>query len=321
MSQKLREEEYLMKTYQRTYHESDQEAVLQFLLETRTGKDLERYPTIWRLRQELATRLWEPERDAHIWENTQGQMLAAAALVSRTPDALSKHMEYLIHPQANERESLTEILTWAETRILEKAVKSQTPSSITIFYYADRKEQNALLEAHGYILNQRDYNLYMSCSLTTFQILPPKVEDFTIRSLDGLNELEPYMELFGFAAMTREHRSELLAHPNEYAHIVAVTPENKMVAYCEVSISRQEWILQSRQIGWVDYVGTKEEFQRCGLGHTLLLHGLRRLQDWGADRAMLITMGTNTTAQRAFKSVDFFPAEEGFYYEKQMKPR
>ncbi len=310
-----------MKTYQRTYHESDQEAVLQFLLETRTGKDLERYPTIWRLRQELATRLWEPERDAHIWENTQGQMLAAAALVSRTPDALSKHMEYLIHPQANERESLTEILTWAETRILEKAVKSQTPSSITIFYYADRKEQNALLEAHGYILNQRDYNLYMSCSLTTFQILPPKVEDFTIRSLDGLNELEPYMELFGFAAMTREHRSELLAHPNEYAHIVAVTPENKMVAYCEVSISRQEWILQSRQIGWVDYVGTKEEFQRCGLGHTLLLHGLRRLQDWGADRAMLITMGTNTTAQRAFKSVDFFPAEEGFYYEKQMKPR
>jgi ribosomal protein S18 acetylase RimI-like enzyme len=95
----------------------------------------------------------------------------------------------------------------------------------------------------------------------------------------------------------------------------------KLVAYCEVSISRQEWVRQSQHIGWVDYIGTKEEYQRRGLGHALLLHSLRRLQDWGAEQAMLMTMGTNTTAQQAFKSVGFLPVEQGFVYKKQAEPR
>jgi len=310
-----------MKTSQRAYHESDQEAVLQLLLETRSGTSPQRYPTFWRLRQELATRLWEPEQDAHIWENTRGQMLAAAALVSRTPDALSRHIEYVIHPQVNQRNIFTEILAWADTRVLEKSVQYQATYTLSASHDVEKKEHSGLLEAHGYMLNNRAYDLYMSCHLATSRILPLKVEGFTLRSLDGLKELGAYMELFGFAAMTREHRSELLAHPNEYAHIVAVTPDNTMVAYCEVSISRQEWARQSRHIGWVDYIGTKEQFQRRGLGHALLLHGLRRLQDWGAECAMLITMGTNTTAQRAFKSVGFLPAEQGFFYEKQIEPR
>ena len=161
----------------------------------------------------------------------------------------------------------------------------------------------------------------MSCPLATSQILPLKVEGFPFRSLDGLKERGAYKDLFGFAALTREYRSELLAHRNEYAHIVAVTPENTMVAYCEVSISRQERACQSRQSGWVDYIGTKEQFQRRGLGHGLLLHGLGRLQDWGAERAMLMTVGTNTTARRVFKSVGFLPAARGFSYEEQSEPR
>lgn len=309
-----------MKTSQRAYHESDQKAVLQLLIETRTGKSLERYPTFWRLQQELATRLWEPERDAHIWENASGQLLAAAALVSRTPDALSKHLEYVIHSQLSQHETFAEILTWADTRILEKAVQRQATYTLSVSHDADKIELAALLEAHGYTLNHRTYDLYMFCPLTTSQIRPPEVEGFTLRPLDGLNELEAYMELFGFATMTREHRSELLAHPNEYAHIVAVTPENKMVAYCEVSISRQEWTLQRRHISWVDYVGTKDGFKRRGLGHALLLHGLRRLQAWGAEQAMLITMGTNITAQRVFQSVGFLPAEQRLYYQKQLEP-
>ena len=54
-----------MKISQRVYHESDQEAVLQLCLETQTGKSLERYPTFWRLWQELATRL--TPRHSVIW--------------------------------------------------------------------------------------------------------------------------------------------------------------------------------------------------------------------------------------------------------------
>jgi hypothetical protein len=48
---------------------------------------------------------------------------------------------------------------------------------------------------------------------------------------------------------------------------------------------------------------------------------LRRLQDWGAEQAMLMTMGTNMTAQQAFKSVGFLPVEQGFVYKKQVEPR
>ena len=148
-----------MNIYQRAYHESDQEAVLQLLLETRIGLSLERYPTFWRLRQELATRLWEPERDAHIWENAHGQLLAAAALVSRTPDTLSRGIEYMIHPQMDQRETFIEILTWADTRILEKARQHQATYTLTASYETDKKELASLLEAQGYILNNRAYNL------------------------------------------------------------------------------------------------------------------------------------------------------------------
>ena len=86
------------------------------------------------------------------------------------------------------------------------------------------------------------------------------------------------------------------------------------------TVSREEWARQSHHIGWIDYIGTCEEFQRRGLGHALLLHVLRGLQDWGAEQAMLITTGTNATAQRAFQSVGFLPAEQEFHYLKELQP-
>lgn len=63
--------------------EQDTTSIEELILASRTGKTLERYPTIWRVRQLLASRVWEPERDAHVWEDASGRCIGFAYLWRR----------------------------------------------------------------------------------------------------------------------------------------------------------------------------------------------------------------------------------------------
>ena len=72
-------------------------------------------------------------------------MLAAAVLVRRTPDALFRHIEYVIHPQANQRKIFTEILAWADARVLEKSVQYQATYTLSAFHDVEKKGHSGLL--------------------------------------------------------------------------------------------------------------------------------------------------------------------------------
>lgn len=63
--------------------EQDTTSIEELILASRTGKTLERYPTIWRVCQLLASRVWEPERDAHVWEDASGRCIGFAYLWRR----------------------------------------------------------------------------------------------------------------------------------------------------------------------------------------------------------------------------------------------
>jgi ribosomal protein S18 acetylase RimI-like enzyme len=59
------------------------------------------------------------------------------------------------------------------------------------------------------------------------------------------------------------------------------------------------------RIGWIEYLGTREDQQRRGLGRAALLAGLGQLHAWGAQRAALITMPTNDPANALYAATGF----------------
>src|SRR5712691_6541418 len=152
-------------------------------------------------------------------------------------------------------------------------------------------------------------NLDMSRSLYMLVEESELPEGFIIRPLTEEDDLDAYDALYGFVgAVTREHRLELL-HSPEYEMLVVFAPDSAMVAYCEISYSLEEWRRSEMKVAWIDYVRTAKDFLRRGMGKAVMLAGLQHMQAWGAEKAMLITMETNTTAQSTFRAVGFVDHE------------
>lgn len=65
----------------------------------------------------------------------------------------------------------------------------------------------------------------------------------------------------------------------------------------------------NQQIGWIDYVETKREYQGKGLGQAVLLAGLAKLKQMEAETAMLITVNTNLAAMNLYQKTEFAKVE------------
>lgn len=63
----------------------DQKRLIDFLLDYRVAFDVRLYPTIWRIRLLLTSRVWNQGKDTRIWENESGQIIGFVMLWSRQP--------------------------------------------------------------------------------------------------------------------------------------------------------------------------------------------------------------------------------------------
>jgi mycothiol synthase len=154
------------------------------------------------------------------------------------------------------------------------------------------------------LLRQAGRNVYMERALEEPLPVPVAPAGYTIRPLDGERELAAYTALYGFTPMARDYLLSLLADPY-YAHLVAVAPDGALAGFCECAVSAEEWEYTGDRVGWIEYVGTREDHQRRGLGAALTLAGLWRLREWGAATARLVTMSTNERAQRVYTRLGF----------------
>ena len=99
------------------------------------------------------------------------------------------------------------------------------------------------------------------------------------------NEVDAYVELhqavFGSKNMTPAWRARTLARP-EYRpdlDLVAVAPDGRLAAFCICWLNRGPG---GEVSGQVEPLGVHADFRRQGLGRTILVEGLRRLQEHGA---------------------------------------
>lgn len=278
----------------------DLDRLVELLLATRVATDVRRYPTIWRVRLLLASRVGDPAHDTRVWEDTAGRLVGLAMLWRRRRDDAYLVLDRFVHPACLTTDVTDASLAWGDRRAHEIAAKQDRPLTL----YAGVLGPDEQLASCGFAPVNPDpqqRNVYFSRSLPAALPAPTLPAGHTIRSLQGLDELAAYHDLYGFAAVDTLHRQELLAS-DEYSHLVVADPAGAFVAYGECSICRAEWERSSQRIGWVDYVGTRPARQRQGLGRVVLLACLHRLRAWGADTAMLVTVSGNTSAVRLYET-------------------
>lgn len=302
---------FLSRQYSGVY---DLERAIDLLLKARVHTSVERHPTAWRLRQLLNLRLWEPERDARIWEDDASNLLGFAFLYRQKREESLLGLGWIIHPHLQAASLTATILAWAQTRAREIAQERQAAVSLNLAVYGDEGEKRLLLESSGFVLMQDIHNWYMARTLDGALPEPALPEGFMVRPLtDEEIDVEMYERIYGFPPVRRSYRLALLRDP-DYHHQVAVAPGSAFVAYCELSINRREWALGGRCVGWIDYVGTHRDFRQRGLGKAMVCVGLRQLRLWGADIALLTTLNSNTPAQKTFLASGFSYSERDFCY-------
>src|SRR6185312_17217825 len=105
--------------------EYDLERAIDLLLKTRLHTPVERHPTVWRLRQLLNLRFWEPGRDGLLWEDAAGNLLGFAFLYRQSREDSLLGLGWMIHPHMRATILPATMLDWAQARACEMAQEQQ----------------------------------------------------------------------------------------------------------------------------------------------------------------------------------------------------
>ena len=80
-------------------YQKDYERLMDFWLDYRAASDVRAYPTIWRIRLLVTSRVRNQEKDTQIWENESGQIIGFAMLWSRQPASSYIVLDSFAHPK------------------------------------------------------------------------------------------------------------------------------------------------------------------------------------------------------------------------------
>lgn len=305
-------------------YQKDKERLFDLLLAYRVATDVRRYPTVWRVRLLLTSRVWAPPKDSRIWQNALGEAIGFAMLWRRQPTSPYIVLDTFAHPAFAAEDLLWAMLQWGNQRANDIVAEQKMLLTVYTSGFPQSTITDYLLNHFGFVptpSNPDEHNVYFARPLQTEIPIPALPPGYMIRQLRETDDLESYQSLVGFAGVNPAHQRELLAS-DEYCHLVVVNPGGEFMAYCECSICRAEWKITNYRIGWVDYVETRAEQQKQGFGRAALLAGLRQLQAWDADTAMLITVNTNAPAVGLYNKTGFERVDisELPIYEKQLAP-
>ena len=179
------------------------------------------------------------------------------------------------------------------------------------------------LEAHGFA--RRDFHLVYFRRLLTDPLPAPQLPaGFTLRTSCGTPEDAQIRALTSGAAFETSKPFEeywprayrLMCSPVYVPEheLFLMAPDGRVASYCIV------WTDTLTKVGHFEPVGTHPDFQRQGLGKSLLFDALRRLQSEGMTAADVCTNYDNPAAIRLYESVGFRIQKRLFVYRKQRTP-
>ncbi|MBF2074770.1 MAG: GNAT family N-acetyltransferase [Synechococcales cyanobacterium C42_A2020_086] len=271
---------------------------------------------------------FDPTQNVRLWEDAAGELIAYAELwipveFTDTADGLCW---FRVRPDARHQGLETNILTWAETRVLQVAAQTGLPPRLAVGCRDDQTDRIALYERHGFVY-ERCF-LKMERSLAEPIPEPQLPQGFRVVPLGGVEHAAAWVEMcnqtfidhWNFRPYTVEEHRYWLTTPKYCPELdlVAVAPDGTFAAFCVAHIDAEENQHLNRQDGWISTLGTRRGFRRQGLARAMLLTGLQRLQAAGMDTALLgVDTENPNNAQTLYESVGFRKRHANLSYAKR----
>lgn len=238
-------------------------------------------------------------RDACLWEDKNGQLLAFAAW-----QLYWATLDLFVHPGPWQHAVENDIFAWAEKRFKELDEERGSPLPYWVEYRDDDSERRQVAEAHGFLLDEDRYVQFLR-PLNELLPAPALPDGFTLRPLAGEQEADVYAELhraaFESTSMTTEWRARTLRMPQYRADLdlVIAEPDGRLAGFIV------GWYDSQRRIGQIEPMGVHPDFQKLGLSRALLLAIFQRFQAAGADYALVETNLDHDPARHAYEAVGF----------------
>ena len=293
--------------------EDDYLRIHDLIIENYKTSPLRLYPSIgdidyWRYAYEKNPECIE---SIHLWEKNNGKLVGFAWPGGEHTDIVSS---------VSNRNVENEMLAWAE----ELRLSQQIDTSRAFFHKTGAFDcdhaRETIMQKRGY-RKTSTFAYYGRCSLDSLTPEPCLSQRYTIRSIQGLKEVEERASLNHIAgnSVTKEQYLRLMREAPTYIQdldLVCVTDCGQIVAFCTV------WFDQVNGVGVFEPYGCHPEHRRRGNARCLLWEGMKRLKERGATEVFVSHAGldsdVNDAALNLNASMGFVSVARNYTWEKQL---
>ncbi|HKY54947.1 MAG TPA: N-acetyltransferase [Anaerolineales bacterium] len=259
----------------------------------------------WLFYTDVPQETWQSQ--IRLWH--EDDRLAGWALLSLGEDAFDVYVSPHLRGDAREHE----MLAWATEAM------SANDNLQNIWVAEDDDVRIGWLERNGFTREQSHF-IQFKRSLVGPLDVPSLPEGFSLRTSRGAEDARlrsvASHAAFGSRKPFEEYWPRTLRFMQSPVYvpeheIFVVSPKGEVAAFCII------WTDELNKIGHFEPVATHPNFQRMGLGKSLLFESLRRLKSEGMTEADVCTNHDNSAAIRLYESVGFQKAKRLLTYKKR----
>jgi mycothiol synthase len=239
----------------------------------------------------------------HVWVWEQDGQAVGWSLID--PDWYSFDV-YLL-PEMRGTPEEARVLDWTIERLSEAVHQNGGDRIRTVWVSEHDEDRIGQLHQRGFDQDEK-YMWYLERALNAQipEIMAPS--DFRVRSIRGAEEIyqraAASYDAFGSTRQFEEYwprYERFMQSPvyNSNYDLVTEAPDGEFASFCIV------WPDPVNRVGLLEPVGTHTNFQKMGLGRTVVTAGLRQLQAWGMNRAMVCAEHDNLAAIQLYRAVGF----------------
>ncbi|MCI0551370.1 MAG: GNAT family N-acetyltransferase [Anaerolineae bacterium] len=260
----------------------------------------------WLFYTDVPQEAWQP--NIHLWID-DGDRLIGWALLSQGEYAFDVYVSPLLRGDSREHE----MLAWAVEQM------SALGSLQNVWVAEDDEVRIRWMKENGFKPEQGHF-VHFKRSLFGPLDGPALPEGFSLRTSRGQEDARLRSVIshaaFGSSKPFEEYWPRTLRFMQSAVYvpeheIFVVSPNGEIAAFCII------WTDELSKIGHFEPVATHPNFQRIGLGKSLLFEGMRRLKSEGMNEADVCTNDDNAPAIRLYESVGFQKAKRLLTYRKK----
>ena len=260
----------------------------------------------WRFYTYVPQEIWQSQ--IRLWFDRRDRLIGWA-LLTLGEDTFDVYVSPHLRGDAREYE----MLAWSSQEM------SANGDVQNIWAAEDDDIRIRWLEENGFTREQAHF-IQFKRSLSGPLDGPPLPEGFSLRTSRGPEDAQlrsvASHAAFGSGKSFEEYWPRTLRFMQSPVYvpeheIFVVSPNGEIAAFCIV------WTDEHTTVGHFEPVATHPNFQRMGLGKSLLFKSLRRLKSEGMTEADVFTNHDNAPAIRLYESVGFHQAKRLFTYKKE----